>query len=434
MIISRFTVILITVLVLDAGCAGVGSRPHNTPPPGFVALFNGKDLSGWKGQLENPIKRAAMSPQEHAEAQKAADAKIRQHWRVDPDSGDLVNDGGGPYLATAKKFGDFEMWMDWKMVPKADGGIYLRGSPQVQIWDPVEGGEAAAVGSGALYNNKQHPRNPLVPADKPTGEWNTFHITMVGENVTVHLNGRLVVDNVVMENYWDYDRPIFAREQIELQTHGGEIRYRNVYLREIEYGETKKFLAGKEQGFKSLFNGRNLEGWQGDLDAYEVKNRTIVAREGKSGNLLSEEEFSDFILRFEFKLPPAGNNGLAIWALKAAPNSYQAIELQIIDNSAPKYVDLKPYQYHGSVYGVKPAHRGYLRPVGKWNYQEVVCKGPNISVRVNGTTITELDVSTVKETMDGHDHPGLNRRNGHIGFFGHLDPVAFRNIRIKRQD
>ncbi|HOM18890.1 MAG TPA: DUF1080 domain-containing protein [Thermoguttaceae bacterium] len=196
----------------------------NTPPPGFTALFNGKDLTGWKGLVGNPKTRAAMSPQQLAEAQKKADQIMRAHWKV--ENGALVFDGKGQNLCTEKDYGDFELYVDWKIAPKGDSGIYLRGTPQVQIWDNP-------VGSGGLYNNQKNPSKPLKHADRPVGQWNTFYIKMVGDRVTVKLNGELVVDDVVMENYWERDKPIYPTGPIELQNHGNTLWFKNIYIREL---------------------------------------------------------------------------------------------------------------------------------------------------------------------------------------------------------
>ena len=199
----------------------------NVPPEGFTALFNGKDLSGWKGLAGNPKTRATMSPEQLAKAQADADEKMKAHWKV--EDGALVFDGKGQSLCTAKDYGDFEMLVDWKILPKGDSGIYLRGSQQVQIWDPA----LQNIGSGGLFNNQKNPSNPLLMADKPVGEWNTFRIKMVGEKVTIHLNDKLVVDNVVLENYWERDKPIYATGQIELQNHGNTLWFKNIYIKEL---------------------------------------------------------------------------------------------------------------------------------------------------------------------------------------------------------
>jgi hypothetical protein len=206
----------------------------NTPPEGFTALFNGKDLTNWKGLLkspyDNPAKRATLSADELAKLQAEADENMRAHWSV--KDGILVFDGKGRSLATAKDYGDFEMYCDWKIEPKGDSGIYLRGTPQVQIWDPDLGGQNS-VGSGGLFNNQKNPKDPIKKADKPIGEWNTFYIKMVGDKVTVKLNGELVVDNVTLENYWERDKPIYPTGQIELQNHGNTLYFRNIYIKEL---------------------------------------------------------------------------------------------------------------------------------------------------------------------------------------------------------
>jgi hypothetical protein len=206
----------------------------NTPPEGFTALFNGKDLTGWKGLVGNPKTRAAMSADELAKAQAEADKSAHEHWKV--EDGVIVFDGKGQNLCTAKDYGDFELLLDWKIEKGGDSGIYLRGSPQVQIWDtewPEYFKHGAEKGSGSLWNNKNNPRFPDVKADKPVGEWNTFHIKMVGEKVTVKLNGKTVVDNVTMENLWEPGQPIYPTGSIELQNHGNTLYFRNIYLKEL---------------------------------------------------------------------------------------------------------------------------------------------------------------------------------------------------------
>lgn len=216
--------------LLTSSARAVEEAPLNTPPEGFTRLFNGQDLTGWKGLVGNPKTRAAMSEQQLAEAQAKADQQMRDHWHV--IDGVLVFDGKGQSLCTAKDYGDFELYVDWKIEPKGDSGIYLRGTPQVQIWDPALGGQNM-VGSGGLYNNQKNPSKPTEVADRPVGQWNTFYIKMVGDRVSVKLNGKLVVDNVVLENYWERDKPIYSTGQIELQNHGNTLYFRNIYLKEL---------------------------------------------------------------------------------------------------------------------------------------------------------------------------------------------------------
>jgi hypothetical protein len=232
------------------------SDADNTPPPGFKALFNGKDLSGWKGLAhKDASKRRAMNAAELKEAQAAADEIMKEHWSV--KEGVLTYTGKGQSLCTAKDYGDFEMYCEWKIPPGADSGIYLRGTPQIQIWDPwdprLKEGETIEspedwvasyrngrnLGSGGLWNNKRASNRPLTLADKKPGEWNTFLIRMVGNKVTIWLNEKLIVDRTELENYWDRegdrDIPLPRADQIELQHHGSELFFKNLYIRELPY-------------------------------------------------------------------------------------------------------------------------------------------------------------------------------------------------------
>lgn len=400
---------------------------------GFMPMFNGKDLTGWQGLVENPIARGKMRKAVLARKQAEADVKIPASWSV--RDGCIWFNGTGDNLCSVKEYGDFEMLVDWRITKNGDSGIYLRGTPQVQIWDPSRKDVGASVGSGGLYNNQVNPSKPLVVADNPVGEWNTFRIIMIGEKVSVWLNGKLVVDDVVMENYWDRNIPIFPKGPIELQAHGTDLAFRDIYVREIsekDYNLTPEEIS---EGFVSIFNGRNLDNWIGNKESYVAEDGMIVIRpeSGSGGNLYTEKEYSDFILRFEFLLTPAANNGLGIRAPLQGDAAYVGMELQIIDNTAPVYANLKPYQYHGSVYGVIPARRGFQNPVGEWNYQEVYVKGTRIKITLNGTVILDGDIAGPRDngTMDQLDHPGLKNETGHIGFLGHGSVVKFRNIRIK---
>ena len=327
-----------------------------------------------------------------------------------------------------KDYKDFELLLEYKTVPKADSGIYLRGVPQVQIWDPTEKAKwkiGADKGSGGLWNNSKGApgKDPSKRMDKPFGEWNKFHIIMIGERVTVYLNGEKVVDNVIMENYFDRKIPIFEKGPIQLQTHGGEIRWRNVFIREI--------TPTDDTGYKTLFNGKDLSGWHGAVDNYEVVDGSIMCKKGKGGTLYAKEEYGDFSFRFEFQLPPGGNNGIAVRSPGKGDPAWEAYEIQVLDDTAKKYAKLQPYQFHGSVYGLAPAQRGALLPVGEWNKQEITFKGSNIKVTLNETTILNQDISKIDLSKVKRVPKGVNRSKGFIGFAGHSDPVKFRNVRVK---
>jgi hypothetical protein len=218
------------------------------PPEGFRALFNGKDLAGWYGL--NPHSVVKQTGDEKEASLKKMRDEFSTHWYV--DKAELLNVGTGPYATTEEEFGDIEFLIEYKTVAMADSGIYLRGTPQVQIWDTTkEGGKwdrNADKGSGGLFNNsKDKPGQlPLVHADRPFGEWNSFRIRQIGDKTWVWLNDKLVVDGAVMENYWDRTKPLPAKGPIMLQTHGGEIRWRNLFVREIGPDEAEKILKAKD--------------------------------------------------------------------------------------------------------------------------------------------------------------------------------------------
>lgn len=403
------------------------------PDEGFKPMFNGKDLTGWHGLVENPIARAKMKKMELERKQAEADMLVPSSWSV--KDGCIMFNGKGDNLCSIAQYGDFEMIVDWKITKDGDSGIYLRGTPQVQIWDTSRTNVGAQVGSGGLYNNQVNQSKPLKVADNPIGDWNTFRIVMIGEKVSVWLNGDLVVDNVTMENYWDRKIPIFPKGPIELQAHGTDLGFRDIYVREISEKDYNLTPEEKADGFVSLFNGRNLDNWVGNKQSYVPEDGMIVIKpeNGSGGNLYTSKEYQDFIFRFEFQLTPAANNGIGIRAPLEGDAAYVGMEIQVLDNTAPVYANLQPYQYHGSIYGVIPAKREYQKPVGEWNYEEIVAKGTHITVTLNGTVIVDGDIAGPRDngTMDHNDHPGLKNKTGHIGFLGHGSVVRFRNIRIK---
>jgi hypothetical protein len=610
-------------------------------PDGFTPLFNGRDLSGWRGRPHlDPRKDAEGTPEERAARQAEWNADLTAHWKV--ENGEIVGDGQGVYLTTDREYDDFELVLDWMLpTPCGDSGVYLRGNPQVQIWDPdCERDEkfGCRKGSGGLWNNApgSEGKDPLVKADKPTGEWNTMRMRIQGDAVTVHLNDQLVVDNQPLANYFDKAAPLPARGPIQNQTHKSPLRVRNVFIRELgtfegsgpgwrdltgadfdnvncspdtwtwkngtvrctgkpigvirtkkpltnlelsaewrhlssggnsgiflwappealanlppdklppggievqvldhgftgQYerssgkkadwfttdgdvfpvgssdmkpfppvapdgkrsfptarhsrgtpewnhyyvraidGEVRLWVNGHEvsggsdcfpatgfmclesegapvefrrlrirelpdarTGFVPLFDGTSLSGWQGATDGYEAVDGELRSKPGVGGNLLTVGEFGDFVLRFEFKLTPGANNGLAIRVPAQGDAAFEGIELQILDDGHGKYADIQPWQAHGSIYGVVAAERGTcLEPAGEWNTEEVTVLDSRIKVVVNDTTIIDADIAPFRDgrpTPDGKPHPGLSRVRGHVGFAGHHDEVHFRNIRIR---
>ncbi len=251
MTLMRWSMAAIVTMTCAVAASAQAPAPVKTPK-GFTQLFNGKDLTGWRGRQPNfnPAEEAKFTKEERAAKQAEWNTARDAHWKVDTAKGEIVSDGQSPHLATEKDYGDFEFQVDWLMVSRnGDSGVYLRGYPQVQVWDPDNPREVrngAPKGSGALWNN--NPDNPgkwpLVKADNPVGEWNTLRIRMAGSRVWVWLNDKPTVEGQVLDNFFDRAQPPVARGPIELQTHGSEIRFRNIFVREIPAAEAKAILGG----------------------------------------------------------------------------------------------------------------------------------------------------------------------------------------------
>lgn len=331
------------------------------------------------------------------------------------NNGELIHDGAAPPVTSEKPYGDIELRLEYRIAPAARGTtpaaiVYLRGTP-MQQW-------AAAVANAA----------------RPAGQWNTLRVLQVGERTTIHANDRLVADHERMTDSKDPALPLARAGHIQLQGQGAEVRWRRVHVREIPGDEANRLLAAKaDAGFRSLFNGKDLTGWTGPaLQNYEVVDGAIMCKPNRGGVLHTETMFRDFVVRLEFKLPPGGNNGLAIRYPGQGDTAYVGMtELQVLDDTAEQYARLDPRQYHGSVYGMVAAKRGYQRQVGSWNFQEVTVQGSRIVVELNGTVIVDADVSTVTQFAGDRAHPGKDRSEGYFGFAGHSDPVQFRQIAIK---
>jgi HEAT repeat protein len=389
----------------------------NTPPEGFTALFNGKDLTGWKGLVADPPARSKMTSAELAKAQTVADSVMKVQWIV--DDGVLMFTGEGyANICTAKDYTNFEMLVDWKIEKEGDSGIYLRGSPQVQIWDPAMWPE----GSGGLYNNQKNPRSPLQKADKPVGQWNTFRIRMVGDRVTVYLNDVLVVDNVILENYWEREKPIYPTGQIELQAHSSQLYFRNIFIRELP--------AEKEKFSGLLFNGKDLTGWElvGGSTPWGVKDGVLFTEGGGGGWITTVKEYENYKLDLEFRVPEGGNSGVFLRTPREGDPTYVGMEIQVLDDYAPVYATLQPWQYAGSIYGVQAPSVRASKKAGEWQHFVIVCDGPHVTVTLNDQKIIDADL--VSHLDQESTHPGLKRRKGFIGLQNHETKIEYRNVRI----
>ncbi len=395
---------------------------------GWVPLFNGRDLTGWKGLVGNPASRAKMSPNQLAEAQAEADEKLRAHWKV--EDGVLSFDGSheGANICTSEDYGDFELLVDWKIEPGGDSGIYLRGTPQVQIWDPTQHPE----GSGGLYNNQHNPSKPIRRADKPVGEWNTSRIKMIGDRVTVQLNGELVAPDVPLENYWERDKPIYPKGAIELQSHGTLLYFRDIKIREISAEEARQ--RAPAPGWRPLFNGRDLTGWTCKPAAWAVEDGVLARGKGGS-DIWTEEPFGDFILEFEFKLDHGTNSGVFFRTADIRDCVQTGIEMQVLDSYGKEAADKHDC---GAIYDCLAPRKNVVRKVGEWNHAVLTCAGSKINVVMNGEEIIDTNLD---EWTEPHKNPDGTKnkfrtaykdmpRVGHIGLQDHGMPVWYRNIRI----
>ncbi len=284
-------ILLSAAVVLGLAQLQIGRAEEPSPPQGFRAIFNGQDLTGWHGL--NPHDAAELTGEKLDVNLAQQRADFPSHWTV--ENGELVNNGHGPYATTDEKFGDIELLIQYRTVAKADSGIYLRGTPQVQIWDwnqvfdPNNPTRKPQLGSGGLFNNTPGAtgRDPLVRADRAFGEWNQFRIVQVRDRTWVWLNDQLVVDGAVMENFWDRSKPLPAKGPIMLQTHGGEIRWRNLFVRNIGAEEAKQVvnkadaesLARLSQSMTlhaSYDNRLDADFARGDTACYVLRGKELV--------------------------------------------------------------------------------------------------------------------------------------------------------------
>ena len=421
--------------VLEHYLAGVqyafGDLPADMTPSNaaynttWKPLFNGKDLTGWQGLVADPPKRAAMSDQERVDAQSQADADMQAHWSV--VDGVLTFDGQGQNICTFEDYGDFEMLVDWKIEPGGDSGIYLRGTPQVQIWDSAK----APEGSGGLYNNQISPAKPICRADKPAGEWNTFRIKMIGERVCVWLNHVPVAIDVPLENYWERGKPIYPTGPIELQNHGNKLYFKDIQIREIS--EPERAAEAKVAAWQPLFLGKDLSGWECKPGSWKVENGEMVCVGGSY--IWTERQYGDFILELEFKIPPQGNSGVFFRNADKNDPVQTGIELQVYDTHGQE----PPTRNHcGAIYDCMAPMVQAVRLPGEWNHVVLICRGPWIYAYMNGERIIRMDLDRWTEphkNPDGSPNKFNTAykdmpRTGYIGFQDHGNPVYYRNVRI----
>jgi hypothetical protein len=324
-----------TTLVTPAATVATG---------GWTSLFNGHDLAGWRGRPHfDPVKEAEGTPEERASRQAEWNADLAKHWSV--RDGVIVSDGHGVFLTTDRDYGDFELTLEW-MLPAscADSGIYLRGHPQVQIWDPAcerDFKHGCQKGSGGLWNNPPDAAGkwPLVKADRPIGEWNTTRIKMQGDRVTVMLNDRVVVNDAPLANYFQKGQSLPARGPIQIQTHGAPMHVRNVFIRDL--GTFDLATPGwRDLGAADFTNvNTSPETWTWYADGVKCTGRPV-------GVIRTKAPVGDFEMSLEWRhLADGGNSGVFLWAPLMALEAIEpgrlpsgGIEVQVLDHGyAAKY-------------------------------------------------------------------------------------------------
>ena len=363
------------------------------PPPGFAELFNGRDFQGWTSG--GGVSRSRVI------------------------EGVLVTAGADEgAVTTIGEYANFELRLEYRRSGGAIAEMGVRGVSQARI-----------LGAAKEQEGRR--------ADE---SWQHMRMILVGSRASVWVDDRLTVDHAALENVAlnglpaNRAKPLPARGPIQLQSRAGEVRWRNLWLREIGNKEATEILARRDaRAFKTIFNGRNLEDWAGNLEAVEAKAGVLLWRAGQKGTVYWNRVLTDFVVRVEFVVPPGGNNGLALRYPGEGIPAYDGMgEIQLRDDSATP-LDKEERQAHGALYGKIGSIRGYQLPVGEWNFQEVTVRGSRIIVELNGNIILDGDVSTLDPTtfMAKRPHPGNDRPSGYFGFAGHTDPFQFRQISIK---
>jgi len=417
------------------------AQADDLPPPGFIPLFNGRDLKGWRGgDTYDHGDLLRMNKVLRERQIEKWGVELTVHWRV--EDSELVSNGVGRFLTTERDFGDFELLAEYRIEASGDSGIYLRGVPQVQLWDPANpqlAAQGAGRGSGGLWNNRPGTpgRDPLVRADHPAGEWNAVRVQMVGSRVSVWLNGQLVVDHAVLANFFHPSKPIIARGPIQLQTHGGEMRWRHLFLREIPGEEANRLLAerGRGGGFQPLWNGRDFTGWAGETGAFQFIQGAIHGKPDGRGTMFFAQTLSDFVVRLEFLTLPGGIGGLALrYPGTGDPATAGWCRIQMLDEHYEhRRGPIEQRQAHGSAYGIAAALRGYQRAQGDWNFQEVTVRGSTVRVELNGCVILESDLSVVVPApyLRSGDAPWAVRRSGFFGLVAEGAGIGVRRLEYR---
>jgi HEAT repeat protein len=409
----------------DAGSeATVVEQAHELlaelPPPGFRSVFNTWDLGGWQGCVGTPVTREGMLMDDLRRAREQADAAAARSWTVENRT--LISDGTGVGLGTVTPFRDFELRLDWRLQPGGHAGIALRGTPVVQIH----------ADDSAPPNPVGAEHRPLQVAGPPD-DWNTLELRLVGDRLTAVGNGETVAERVVLENPWRSGTRFERVGPTELLGEGNPVAFRRIAVRELERGLPAELEAPVDAGeWESLFDGHSLQGWQivnAGPEAWSAADGVLTAETGGGGWLALDREYGDYVLEFEFNLPPGGNSGVFLRPPLEGNPAFTGIEVQLLDDAAEIYRNLRPGQYCASVYGLAAATPSQARPAGEWQHLRVLCAGRTVMVWHNHELVAEADLD---EHLDmAETVPGVLRETGFPGLQNEHGPIRFRNLRIK---
>lgn len=377
----------------------------------FNDLFNKQNLQGW----ESMACEAGTLP-----------SKRSTNWEV--NNGVLATKGGHACLSTLQSFGDCELVIEWLACQGSAGFVSLRNVPFLPLGDfTTDSSKNTSQGTSFL---SAVSLRQLKEAAKSTGRWNRYVVKLAGQKAVVSLNG-CRLDQVIELS--SESKSLTLSAPVGLIGNQGKLSIRAVRLRPINGDEANALLSSlNSHFFKPIFNGKNFKGWTGAINDFEIVDGALVNKRDFHGDIYTQQSYSDFAARLQFKLPPAGNSGLALrYQGQGDPHVGGMCELQILDSEHPSYAELDPRQYHGSPYGIAAAKRGFLRTTGEWNFQEVTVIAKQIRVELNGFVILCVDLSDYHETKDGPLHDLINVKSGHFGIASHLDPVAFQQLSIR---
>jgi hypothetical protein len=398
-------------------------------PAGFAPLIRDVGLGGWRGggaydpamfREETTAARVARLQQWSRGLQTKTGKTVVSHWTR--RQRELHHDGAGACLATTQEYGDFELIGEYRREPGARAVLHLRGDPQIEF---VRLEPAAPSGR--------------VVAAGADGVWHSFRVVLTGSRLAFEHDGvPLARHRRLGRELAGELAPLPRTGPLQLEGQGGGVAWRNLWVREIPADETiRRLQAESGEGMERIFNGTDLAGWAGATNAAAVIDGNLAWQAGNGGHLYWNEELGDFRVRFRFRLPPGGNNGIAIRYPGRGNGAYDGMcELQVLDeNYEANRGPIDPRQAHGSAYGLVAARRGYQFPAGEWNFQEITVKGSALRVELNGHVILETDLAKVDEAgaMDGKRHPGRLRSRGFLALAGHRDAVEFRDILLRRE-